>query len=236
MKPQDFNISSEKFNLVGENRKIRDKELATKPVSYFADAFSRFKKNKASLVASIIILILILFSIAGPIVSPYTVSYSDSNYKFVLPRSQKVRAIMSKHPCVFTDLKDIANVNLTMPMLSCVIAGKKVAVVCWLQSNADTPAVRIQAYQNAIVALGDFDQIIVMGDFNTEQGLEELQTWTDAGYILGNGGYWGVINTWEDTTPNDNIVTKGFIYENFEKGERVTSDHNAVKAKLSFNV
>lgn len=88
MKPSDYNISSEKFVLVGKNRQIHDKELATKPVSYFVDAFNRFKKNKASITASIIIILLVLFAIAGPIFSPYTVSYSDSNYNFITPRNE----------------------------------------------------------------------------------------------------------------------------------------------------
>ena len=88
MKPSDYNISSEKFVLVGKNRQIHDKELATKPVSYFVDAFNRFKKNKASITASIIIILLVLFAVAGPIFSPYTVSYSDSNYKFITPRNE----------------------------------------------------------------------------------------------------------------------------------------------------
>ena len=88
MKPSDYIISSEKFVLVGKNRQIHDKELATKPVSYFVDAFNRFKKNKASITASIIIILLVLFAIAGPIFSPYTVSYSDSNYNFITPRNE----------------------------------------------------------------------------------------------------------------------------------------------------
>ena len=88
MKPSDYIISSEKFVLVGKNRQIHDKELATKPVSYFVDAFNRFKKNKASITASIIIILLVLFAIAGPIFSPYTVSYSDSNYDFITPRNE----------------------------------------------------------------------------------------------------------------------------------------------------
>ena len=87
MKPNEYNISREKFVLVGKNRRIRDKELATKPVSYFADAFSRFKKNKASIVATIIIAILVLFAIVAPILSPYSVSYKDGNYKYILPKN-----------------------------------------------------------------------------------------------------------------------------------------------------
>ena len=88
MKASEYNISNEKFVLVGQNRKIHDVELATKPVSYFADAFSRFKRNKGSIVASIIIILLILFAILGPMFSPYTVSYKDDKYAFVTPRNE----------------------------------------------------------------------------------------------------------------------------------------------------
>ena len=88
MKPTEYNISSEKFVLIGKNRQIHDKELATKPVSYFADAFSRFKKNKASIAASIIIIILVFFAIFGPMLTPYTVGFSDGYYKNVLPKNE----------------------------------------------------------------------------------------------------------------------------------------------------
>lgn len=88
MKPNEYNISSEKFVLVGKNRQIHDKELSTKPISYFADAFSRFKKNKASIAATIIIGLLILFAIFGPMLSVYEVSYSDGSYQFILPRNE----------------------------------------------------------------------------------------------------------------------------------------------------
>ena len=86
MKPQEFNISSEKFNFANSNKNLRDKELVTKPVSYFKDAFSRFKKNKASIVASIIICILVLYALIVPFVSPYKVSYDDTYFRHTLPK------------------------------------------------------------------------------------------------------------------------------------------------------
>ena len=64
MKPNEYKISSEKFNFVQDAGRIHDKELSTKPVGYLKDAFSRFKKNKGSIVAAMIILVLVLsFSI-----------------------------------------------------------------------------------------------------------------------------------------------------------------------------
>ena len=88
MKAHEYNISSEKFKFVQNNDKIHDKELSTKPVSYLKDAFSRFKKNKGSIVAACIIMVLVLFAIIGPIASPYTVAYNDPYFKLALPKNE----------------------------------------------------------------------------------------------------------------------------------------------------
>ena len=80
------NIPKEKFTLVNENKKLRDKELITKPIGFFKDAMYRFSRNKGSIVGAIVIGILVLYAIIAPIVSPYTVSYHDSRYKFTLPK------------------------------------------------------------------------------------------------------------------------------------------------------
>ena len=88
MKAQDYKISSEKFVFRSENANLHDKKLETKPVTYFQDALRRFAKNKASIVASVIIVLLLLFALIAPLLSPYTVAYEDSNYKFALPRNE----------------------------------------------------------------------------------------------------------------------------------------------------
>ena len=87
MKPQDYQISGEKFTFHVTDGNIHDKKLDTKPVTYFQDALHRFAKNKASILAAIIIAILVLFAIIAPMVSPYQVSYADGYYRFVLPRN-----------------------------------------------------------------------------------------------------------------------------------------------------
>ncbi|MBO5663259.1 MAG: hypothetical protein J6R95_00570, partial [Bacteroidales bacterium] len=58
-----INIPKEKFR-PAENRDMKhDKKLETKPVSYFKDAWLRFRKNKGSVFAFGIIVLLVLFSI-----------------------------------------------------------------------------------------------------------------------------------------------------------------------------
>ena len=88
MKAQDYQISSEKFVFRSQGERLHDKKLETKPVSYFRDAFNRFAKNKASIVATFIIVFLILFAIIAPLCTPYEVSYEDANYKFVTPKNE----------------------------------------------------------------------------------------------------------------------------------------------------
>lgn len=159
-------------------------------------------------------------------------------YKFGLPTNDPVQMLLSKYECLFLDLHSFIDVNRTINVLVTNINGFDVAVVCWLQSAQDAVENRVKAYNNAISYLQDFDIVILGGDFNTEVGLDELQAFNDAGYTLGNGGYWGEIKTWNamttPTTPNDNIVTKGVIYELFEALDtHLTSDHLPVIAKFS---
>ena len=54
MKAQDYKISAEKFVFHSTGENLHDTKLETKPVTYFRDAINRFCKNKASIVAAII--------------------------------------------------------------------------------------------------------------------------------------------------------------------------------------
>ena len=63
MRPEEFEISADKFKFAQNNGSLHDKELVTKPIGYFKDAWNRFRKNKASIVAAVIILLLVLFSV-----------------------------------------------------------------------------------------------------------------------------------------------------------------------------
>ncbi len=88
MKAQDYVISAEKFKFHSTGENLHDNKLETKPVTYFRDAMHRFAKNKASIVAFVIIVALVLFAIIAPILSPYKVSDTDGFYKFILPKNQ----------------------------------------------------------------------------------------------------------------------------------------------------
>ena len=57
------NIPAEKFRFAQMEDRIHDAKFETKPIGYFKDAWLRFKKNKASIVAACIILFIVLFAI-----------------------------------------------------------------------------------------------------------------------------------------------------------------------------
>lgn len=86
------NIPKEKFGFADTGARLHDVKLETKPIGYFRDALNRFSKNKASVVAAVIILILVLFAIVGPFLgsAEYTAAYQTetmlTNYKYLLPR------------------------------------------------------------------------------------------------------------------------------------------------------
>lgn len=81
-----MNIPAEKFTFAQADKKLGDKKLQTKPVSYMRDAWRRFAKNKSSIVGMVIIAILLLFALIAPLVSQYSIEYSDGAYRNVLPK------------------------------------------------------------------------------------------------------------------------------------------------------
>ena len=82
------NIPAEKFQFVERQDLVHEKVLETKPRSFLADAFSRFCKNKGSIVGAVIILILVLYAILGTIFSQYSVSHRDTYFRYTRPRSE----------------------------------------------------------------------------------------------------------------------------------------------------
>ena len=80
-------IPAEKFRFVQENEKLHDKALKTKPIGYFKDAWIRFRKNKASVAAAIVLAIILLYAIIVPFFSVYKLGEaSDMTYKKMTPR------------------------------------------------------------------------------------------------------------------------------------------------------
>ena len=82
------NIPAEKFAFVNADTNIHDQAFDTKPVGYFKDAMRRFRKNRGSVIAGIIILLLVLFAIFVPIFSsPVAQTERVSYYAKMAPRT-----------------------------------------------------------------------------------------------------------------------------------------------------
>ncbi len=75
------NIPAEKFRFTN-NRSSSDEKFKTKQIGYLEDAWHRFRKNKSSIVASIIILVLVIYAIVVPIFceTTYSKSLTDTTY------------------------------------------------------------------------------------------------------------------------------------------------------------
>lgn len=82
------NIPKEKFCFANSGDMTHDEKFVTKPRSYMRDAFSRFCKNKGSIVGAVVIILLLLYALIAPLCTPYSTSYSDSNFAKTLPKSQ----------------------------------------------------------------------------------------------------------------------------------------------------
>lgn len=79
-------LSKDKFRFVQQNEKIHDKALKTKPIGYFKDAWIRFRKNKASVAAAIVLAVIVLYAIIVPFISRHKLGEkSDMTYKKMNP-------------------------------------------------------------------------------------------------------------------------------------------------------
>ena len=85
-------IPPEKFEVVHSGERIADKKFEDKPIGYFKDAWIRFRKNHASVVATIIIICIVLFAFLTPIFNTrYNARFMDSYYAKKAPRALALR-------------------------------------------------------------------------------------------------------------------------------------------------
>ena len=76
-----YNIPKEKFAFVNAGQKISDKKFDDKPIGYFKDAWIRFRKSKASVVAAIIIICIVLYSFLTPLfITTHDATFMCGNY------------------------------------------------------------------------------------------------------------------------------------------------------------
>ena len=86
MEKRNIEFKPNDFELVNATAKIFDTKLDTKPTTFLKDALRRFRKNKSSVAAAIILGILVLLSIVVPIVSPHDIDTVKTPEKFLEPK------------------------------------------------------------------------------------------------------------------------------------------------------
>lgn len=79
-------LDKSKFVLVQSNEVIYDQISDQKPIGYFKDAWIRFKKNRVSVVAFIILSVLIIMSVIGPLFNQWNIDDRDIRLKELPPR------------------------------------------------------------------------------------------------------------------------------------------------------
>ena len=81
-----LSIPKEKFEFANKGERLSDQKFDDKPISYFKDAWIRFRKNKASIAAAVIIIFIIAFAIFVPIFRPIDVEL-DPYYAKMGPKN-----------------------------------------------------------------------------------------------------------------------------------------------------
>lgn len=78
----NINVDKSKFVFTQDTGVIYDEQLKSKAVGYYQDAWNRFKKNKASLIAFIILIVIILMSMVGPHLRNYDLANNSESRKW----------------------------------------------------------------------------------------------------------------------------------------------------------
>ncbi len=81
-------LAPEEFEMIQLHEVLHDQKFETEPISFFKDAWLRFKANSASVVSLTIIMIVIAFAIFGPLLRPYGFRQQHTDFGILPPRVQ----------------------------------------------------------------------------------------------------------------------------------------------------
>ena len=141
------NIPASKFEFANTGDKIHDKKFEDKPIGYFKDAWIRFRKSRASVIAAIIILVIVLLSI----IAPFAISTRDNSLMV---------AQYEKKPARVTWLRDTIGImdggkNMTITEAE-LIRRLAIGVGAADHTGEDTSlAAGMESYYQPIMKIGD---------------------------------------------------------------------------------
>lgn len=109
---KELNINSipkEKLVFANTGERIKDQKFEDKPIGYFKDAWRRFCKNKASIVAAIIIICIVLFAIIVPFLNfSGTGTQAETRYMKKGPRNLFLSQFGIATGTIDSELRDTA--------------------------------------------------------------------------------------------------------------------------------
>lgn len=87
-------IPKEKFTFIHSGERISDRKFDDKPIGYFKDAWIRFRKSKASVVAAVIIMMIVAYAFIIPLLlSDHGSGFMVSTYAKKAPRNLVLREL-----------------------------------------------------------------------------------------------------------------------------------------------
>ncbi len=86
---EENKVIDSRFEFAQKDKVLRDEKMKTKRVGFFADAMSRFAKNKGSIVAAAILGTMILFSLIAPLCTGFGENQRDDYYTQCMPKISK---------------------------------------------------------------------------------------------------------------------------------------------------
>ena len=130
MSDKIVNKKDNKFELVQIDERIFDSKFETKSTTYLQDALFRFRKNKASIIAFVILVLLILMSVVAPAASRYEINQTDALVTFLppkIPGLEKLGIATGKKSQVVrvSELGNAENPNATYPEGTYKIIGEE---------------------------------------------------------------------------------------------------------------
>ncbi len=141
------NIPASKFEFANQGERLHDRKFEDKPIGYFKDAWIRFRKSRASVIAAVIIIVIVLASIAAPLL----ITKRDNSLMV---------AEYEKKPARVTWLRDTIGIvdggkNLTITEAE-LIRRLAIGVGAADPTGEDTSlAAGMQSYYQPIMSIGD---------------------------------------------------------------------------------
>lgn len=144
-------LTAEDFTFVQVDDKIYDQKFEGKPIGFFKDAWLRFKQNKASVIAALIILFIVLMAIFAPMCAKY--SYREQHTAFgVLP--PRIPGLEKLGICDGSTVIEIQASKLgEYEEKGCVM--KVLEEYTWTYRNKEIPMLRVKINQYIYKGAGD---------------------------------------------------------------------------------